>query len=100
MFLSSNADRMFGIARALRAPTQRGALLVGKSCDSETDAVARRRQVEVTRDRRGEIGKTFSSPDRSRRAPWTDDEKRDLLARVIGSAPGRITAMIGGDRQK
>src|SRR5947209_6836496 len=54
-------------------------------------------EAEVGRERRRHIGEGAALPNRARADRWSERQYRDLLARVVGAAPGRITAMVGGD---
>src|SRR5947208_12635844 len=54
-------------------------------------------QAEMSRERRRDIGEGAALPNRARADGGSERQYRDLLARVVGAAPGRIAAMVGGD---
>src|SRR5437588_7405804 len=53
----------------------------------------------MPRDRCGNVRESRAWPDRAE-ARATERKYRNLLARVIGAAPGRIAAMVGSDDEK
>src|SRR6516225_5931111 len=59
--------------------------------------VLERREAEMARQGLADIGKAGAPAERTRCDFRPEGEDRDMLARVVAAAPGRITTVIGGD---
>src|SRR5579883_1633298 len=95
-FISRTRDRRASPSANVSA-ARRGSKANSLMSRNPALAVAARRQPEFFRQGLRDIGERVAPADRRRLHAGAEAEDRNVLARMIEAAPGRIVAVIGGD---
>src|SRR5438552_1552949 len=97
--LTSRAPSSTGCTPRRTVSTSGSSGMAAYRC-KERGAVTAGREAEVIRDGFADIGQGRSEPDVAALQPGSDADHRNAFACMVGAAPGRIIAVVGGEDEQ